>query len=107
MQLTKVMNTNMEVAIMDGMMIGKCRGPVKAILKKDESRLEAILNTIKLDEEMIEETVEKAAIETNVVDLYEGIDMDDYKLFCNWMIANGGEPSIEEYKQAMEYYSSL
>lgn len=107
MQLTKVMNNGMEVAMMNGMMIGRSRGPVKAILKKDESRLEAILNTIRLDEEMIEETVEEAVVETNVVDIYKGIDMDDYKLFCDWMIVNGGEPSIEEYRQAMEYYSSL
>ena len=103
MQLTKVMNTNMEVAMVEGMMIGKCRGPIKAILKKDEERINAILDTIRLEEEIVEEPV----VETNVVDIYEGIDMDDYKLFCDWMIANGGTPSIEEYRQAIEYYSAI
>lgn len=85
MEMTKI--NNMEVAIEGNRMIGRCKGPIKAI----QSLLE---NTVEVVEE------------TTVVDLHEDIDMDDYKLFCDWMIANGGTPSIEEYRQAIAYYSN-
>lgn len=98
MKITKVMNGNMEVAMVEGgMMIGRCRGPIKAILPVYEERIEKVISTI---EPIVEGT---SAVD---IDIYEGIDMEDYELFCNWMIANGGEPSVEEYRKAIEYYTN-
>lgn len=98
MQLTKVMNTNMEVAMAQGMMIGKCRGPIKAILSEDQERIQAILDTVKINE-VIEEA--------NVVSMYQDIDVEDYGKFCEWMRSEGGIPSIEDYRQAIQYYSAI
>ena len=33
-------------------------------------------------------------------------DVEDYELYREYMIANGGEPSIEDYFKAIEYYKS-
>lgn len=98
MELTKVMNNEMEVAMAEGMMIGRCRGPIKAILSEDSERIQAILDTVKVNE-IIEET--------NVISMYQDIDVEDYGKFCEWMRLEGGIPSIEEYRQAIQYYSVI
>ena len=98
MKMTKIINKNMEVAIVEGRMIGRCKGPIKAILPAYEERINEILDT-NVVEPVIEEPV--------VTKVEEDIDMEDYRRFCDWMISQGGEPSIEEYKKAVAYYTQL
>lgn len=97
MVLMKAMNKNMNVTITKDRVIGRCKGPIKAILPAYEKRIEDIIAT----------TVEPTVEGTAAMDICEDIDIEDYDLFCKWMIEKGGKPSIEEYKKAIEYYSSL
>lgn len=101
MKMTKVMNKNMEVAMVEGMMIGRCKGPIKAILPTHQEKIEEILAANKVQQPIVEGSV---AVK---VEVEEDIDMEDYKRFCDWMINKGGEPSIEEYKKAVAYYTNL
>lgn len=98
MKITKIMNNNMEVAMVEGMMIGRCRGPIKAILSVHEEKIEEVLAT-----NVVEPVVEGSL----AVKVEKDIDMEDYARFCDWMISKGGEPSIEEYKKAVAYYTNL
>lgn len=71
----------------------------------------------------IEETVEETVEETNtsinkdihvkeIIDITpidkpsDRIDMDDYILYSEYMIENGGTPSIEDYFKAIEYFKN-
>lgn len=71
----------------------------------------------------IEETVEETIEETNtsinkdihvkeIIDITpidkpsDRIDMDDYILYSEYMIENGGTPSIEDYFKAIEYFKN-
>lgn len=90
MELTKVINKNMEVTMTEGRIIGRCKGPIKAILPVYQEKINTLTNVA-------------VAIDTE----YEDIDMDDYKMFYDWMISKGGHPSIEEYKKAVAYYTNL
>lgn len=50
--------------------------------------------------------------ETKIVDITpinkpsDRLDVEDYILYEEYMIANGGVPSIEDYFKAIEYYKS-
>ena len=132
MKFTKIVRKDMEVAIAGNKMIGKSKGPIKAILPSFEKRLSSTKNVKEETQKEIKVNVEKKAVNnvkkvavkqreafigedvlrplTNKsinekIQKYSGIDMEDYMLFSKWMIENGGKPSIEEYKKAMKYYS--
>ena len=58
-------------------------------------------------------TIEVAKIEVvKIVDITpinkpsDRFDIEDYMLYEEYMIANGGVPSIEDYFKAIEYYKS-
>lgn len=74
-------------------------------------------------EETIEETVEETIEEVNtsvnkedhvkeIIDITpidkpsDRIDIDDYILYSEYMIENGGTPSIEDYFKAIEYFKN-
>lgn len=133
MKVTKIVRKDMEVAIVGNQMIGKSKGPIKAILPSFEERLSFTKNVkeetqkeIKVNVEKPVDNVKKVAVKTQreafvgedvlrpltnksineKIEKYSGIDMEDYMLFAKWMIENGGKPSIEEYKKAINYYSN-
>ena len=67
----------------------------------------------------IEETVEEINTSINkdihvkeIIDITpidkpsDRIDMDDYILYSEYMIENGGTPSIEDYFKAIEYFKN-
>lgn len=67
----------------------------------------------------IEETIEETNTSINedihvkeIIDITpidkpsDRIDMDDYILYSEYMIENGGTPSIEDYFKAIEYFKN-
>lgn len=58
------------------------------------------------------ETKVEITEETKIVDITpinkpsDRFDVEDYILYEEYMIANGGVPSIEDYFKAIEYYKS-
>lgn len=70
-------------------------------------------------EETVEETIEETNTSVNkdihvkeIIDITpidkpsDRIDMDDYILYSEYMIENGGTPSIEDYFKAIEYFKN-
>ena len=55
---------------------------------------------------IIESTVEEVVDITPIDKPSDRFDIDDYILYREYMIANGGVPSIEDYFKAIEYYKS-
>lgn len=60
----------------------------------------------------INEEKEEVVVNEPVVDITpiskpsDKFDIEDYMLYEEYMIANGGVPSIEDYFKAIEYYKS-
>ena len=55
---------------------------------------------------IIESTVEEVVDITPIDKPSDRFDIDDYILYREYMIANGGVPSIEDYFKAIEYFKS-
>ena len=67
----------------------------------------ALVEAIKEEKStIIESTVEEVVDITPIDKPSDRFDIDDYILYREYMIANGGVPSIEDYFKAIEYYKS-
>ena len=67
----------------------------------------ALVEAIKEEKNtVIESTVEEVVDITPIDKPSDRFDIDDYILYREYMIANGGVPSIEDYFKAIEYYKS-
>ena len=60
----------------------------------------------KEEDTIIESTVEEVVDITPIDKPSDRFDIDDYILYREYMIANGGVPSIEDYFKAIEYFKS-
>ena len=90
-------------------------------MRKDVTLLEAIamggnaydLLGVDRETKRLKKRISTVAIkEDNVVNIVpidkpsDRFDIEDYMLYEEYMIANGGVPSIEDYFKAIEYYKS-
>lgn len=68
----------------------------------------ALINTINDTKEVttIEEVNEPVIDITPIDKPSDRFDIEDYLLYEEYMISNGGVPSIEDYFKAIEYYKS-
>lgn len=67
----------------------------------------ALVEAIKEEKNtVIESTIEEVVDITPIDKPSNRFDIDDYILYREYMIANGGVPSIEDYFKAIEYYKS-
>ena len=66
---------------------------VQAINETNEAKEEVVVNEPVVDITPISKPSDK-------------FDIEDYMLYEEYMIANGGVPSIEDYFKAIEYYKS-
>ncbi|MGL5766007.1 MAG: hypothetical protein ACRCX8_10245 [Sarcina sp.] len=97
--MKRINRNNMEVAIIGrNQMIGRSKGPVTSIKPQFDKAINEILEE---DVQVVEE-VAIAVGETN--NPFNGINLDDYYMYCKWMIKQGNKPSIYTYKRDMEYY---
>ena len=65
------------------------------------------VGNLAIKEDVIEETIEEHVVEISPIDKpSDRFDIYDYILYREYMIANGGVPSIEDYFKAIEYYKS-
>ena len=74
---------------------------------KTLKRRVSTVGNLAIKEDVIEETIEEPVVEITSIDKpSDRFDIDDYILYREYMIANGGVPSIEDYFKAIEYYKS-
>ena len=66
-------------------------------------RTTSTVGNLAIKEEIIEEPITEIGPINKPSDRF---DVEDYELYREYMIANGGEPSIEDYFKAIEYYKS-
>lgn len=66
-------------------------------------RTTSTVGNLAIKEEIIEEPITEIVPINKPSDRF---DVEDYALYREYMIANGGEPSIEDYFKAIEYYKS-
>ena len=67
----------------------------------------ALVEAIKEEKNtVIESTIEEVVDITPIDKPSDRFDVEDYILYREYMIANGGVPSIEDYFKAVEYYKS-
>lgn len=67
----------------------------------------ALVEAIKEEKNtVIESTIEEVVDIAPIDKPSNRFDIDDYILYREYMIANGGVPSIEDYFKAIEYYKS-
>lgn len=74
---------------------------------KTLKRRVSTVGNLAIKEDVIEETIEEPVVEIIPIDKpSDRFDVEDYILYREYMIANGGVPSIEDYFKAIEYYKS-
>ena len=66
-------------------------------------RTVSTVGNLAIKEEIIEEPITEIVPINKPSDRF---DVEDYELYREYMIANGGVPSIEDYFKAIEYYKS-
>ena len=66
-------------------------------------RTTSTVGNLAIKEEIIEDPITEIVPINKPSDRF---DVEDYELYREYMIANGGEPSIEDYFKAIEYYKS-
>lgn len=66
-------------------------------------RTTSTVGNLAIKEEIIEEPITEIVPINKPSDRF---DVEDYALYREYMIANGGEPNIEDYFKAIEYYKS-
>lgn len=86
-------------------------------MKKDVTLLEAIamggnaydLLGVDRETKRLKKRISKDNVVTNITPISkpsDRFDIEDYMLYEEYMITNGGVPSIEDYFKAIEYYKS-
>lgn len=107
MEMMKVKNREMEVAMIGGVMIGKCKGPVKPILPAYENKIEELKQAAGYDVKPVEIRTSIAVWRNIDIIPYDGeIDLNDYNKFCQWMVENNEElRGLHDYRLAVAYYS--